>query len=316
MLHELWDEENEQTFCLAGPMGDGARSWLGTTARLTWTVEASSHIEAMQLYYDHMGWGTYKSDWPDLDTEPYASKGWELAFATRADGQIDATLEGDWPLFNEALSDSISSLPPMGTTESGPSSYWLEVAANTLDRLEVAASEGVIASGNWTSIQLLDGNIAAANDYADPADAETVSVEAYPALLAEWRNRIRQSDAKSELPQTYRRNAAAPIDEPSRQEVEQKWRELLAGASSREEIAAWARLWVWAPMKVEAEVLVMSALQALDGFDMTHDLAKPNLIRHGGDGPGRRYYHSDDHVRGELERWLTALETEPVDPRL
>jgi hypothetical protein len=63
LLHELWDEDNnEQTFCLAGPMGDGARKLLSPGARLVWTVEAGSHFEAMTKYYEHMGWGVYRTE--------------------------------------------------------------------------------------------------------------------------------------------------------------------------------------------------------------------------------------------------------------
>ena len=78
MLHELWAEEDgEQTLCLAGPMGDDARRLLGPTARLVWTVEAKSHFEVMTLYYEHMGWGTYTTDFPDVDHQTYAERGWE-----------------------------------------------------------------------------------------------------------------------------------------------------------------------------------------------------------------------------------------------
>ena len=77
--HELWEEDDgdEQTLCFAGPMGDGARATLRPGARLTWTVEASSHFEAMTLYYEHMGWGEYTTDFPDLDRRTYADLGWE-----------------------------------------------------------------------------------------------------------------------------------------------------------------------------------------------------------------------------------------------
>lgn len=78
VLHELWDEgEDGQTFCLAGPMGDDARASLGPTARLVWTVEAESHLEAMTAYWAHMGWGVYVSDYPEVDSQTYASRGWE-----------------------------------------------------------------------------------------------------------------------------------------------------------------------------------------------------------------------------------------------
>jgi hypothetical protein len=75
VLHELWDEGDEGlTFCLAGPMGDGARRLLGAGARI---VEARSHFEAMSRYHEHMGWGEYSTDYPEFDMQPYSERGWE-----------------------------------------------------------------------------------------------------------------------------------------------------------------------------------------------------------------------------------------------
>ncbi|KAF1066519.1 MAG: hypothetical protein GAK45_01898 [Pseudomonas citronellolis] len=72
MRHELWQEPDGQfTFCLAGPRGDNARALLGAAARLVWQVEAGNHLEAMQRYYAHMGWGDYHSAEPALDARPY-----------------------------------------------------------------------------------------------------------------------------------------------------------------------------------------------------------------------------------------------------
>jgi hypothetical protein len=79
VLHELWDDPNEEgryTFCLAGPKGDGARATLSSTARLTWTVEADSHFQAMTRYYEHMGWGRYETD-QEWDRKTYSEHGWE-----------------------------------------------------------------------------------------------------------------------------------------------------------------------------------------------------------------------------------------------
>ncbi len=79
VLHELWEDpedEGRYTFCLAGPMGDVARSLRSPSARLTWTVEAASHFRAMTLYYEHQGWGTYTTD-QDWDRQTYAEYGWE-----------------------------------------------------------------------------------------------------------------------------------------------------------------------------------------------------------------------------------------------
>jgi hypothetical protein len=78
MRHELWIEENgQQTFCLAGPHGDGARKLLTPQAKLVWTVEASSHYDAMCKYYAHMGWGAYTTDFPEQDKKTYRDLGWE-----------------------------------------------------------------------------------------------------------------------------------------------------------------------------------------------------------------------------------------------
>jgi hypothetical protein len=71
LVHELWVEsDEEQTFCLAGPMGEDARSLLAPGARRVWTVKAESHFDAMRKYYEHMEWGEYTTEhaW---DHEPY-----------------------------------------------------------------------------------------------------------------------------------------------------------------------------------------------------------------------------------------------------
>jgi len=78
MKHELWFEsEKEQTFCLAGPHGDSARKLLSADAKLVWTCEAKSHFEAMQKYYQHMSWGEYTTDFPEIDKKTYVELGWD-----------------------------------------------------------------------------------------------------------------------------------------------------------------------------------------------------------------------------------------------
>jgi hypothetical protein len=78
MKHELWIEsEDEQTFCLAGHHGDEARKLLGENARLVWTCDAGCHFDAMNKYYEYMGWGEYKSGYPEQDKITYKELGWE-----------------------------------------------------------------------------------------------------------------------------------------------------------------------------------------------------------------------------------------------
>ena len=100
---------------------------------------------------------------------------------------------------------------------------------------------------------------------------------------------------------------------PTRTEVERRWRALIAGTTTREEIHAWAKPWVeenWAGL----EPMVEGALQTLHGFDMTHPSENRNLLRHGGRVEGRPYYHSDRHVEQELDRWLARLTRYDDDP--
>ena len=81
MLHELWIESTEQTFCLAAPNGDAARALLQPGARCVWTVEADSYFEAMTKYYEYMDWGKCKSDFPDRQAAIFTARrptsGWQ-----------------------------------------------------------------------------------------------------------------------------------------------------------------------------------------------------------------------------------------------
>jgi hypothetical protein len=78
MKHELWIEsETEQTFCMAGLHGEPARKHLVPGAKLAWSCEAVSHFDAMTKYYEYMGWGEYKSDFPEQDKKSYVELGWE-----------------------------------------------------------------------------------------------------------------------------------------------------------------------------------------------------------------------------------------------
>jgi hypothetical protein len=78
VLHELWEDPDDGslTLVLAGQRGDAARALLSKSARLTWTVEAESHFQAMTLYYEHMGWGPYTAR-DEGDLPSYAELGWE-----------------------------------------------------------------------------------------------------------------------------------------------------------------------------------------------------------------------------------------------
>jgi hypothetical protein len=72
---EIWQSMEGEciatTVCLAGPDGDHARAMLEQDAVLKRTYQAYSELDQMQKYYDHMDFGIYHSEWPDLAVRPY-----------------------------------------------------------------------------------------------------------------------------------------------------------------------------------------------------------------------------------------------------
>ena len=71
MKFELWLEEGSQLFCRADSLGDSARAMLDADAWLEWEVEASSYLDAMTKYYEHMDWGEYRSENLELELQLY-----------------------------------------------------------------------------------------------------------------------------------------------------------------------------------------------------------------------------------------------------
>lgn len=136
----------------------------------------------------------------------------DVRFTVRDDGQVDAALIGDWDLFNEALGDSISSLPPRGAAGAGPSTYWIDVARQGALRAREANDDRPFTGGNITLLRMTGGRVEARYDFADEDEAgQFMDFDDFVSLLAEWRMRVeaRAGTSDSPLPETYRRNPAA-----------------------------------------------------------------------------------------------------------
>jgi hypothetical protein len=132
----------------------------------------------------------------------------DLAFSLRADGQVDLHLGPAWPMFNEALSDSISSLPPRGAQGNGPSTYWIDVAEAGVLRAAETGDTRRFTGGNVTLLKLEGDQVVATLDFSDDEPRESMPIEDFLDLLREWRRRVLVSaaSASSPLPETYRRN--------------------------------------------------------------------------------------------------------------
>jgi hypothetical protein len=88
---------------------------------------------------------------------------------------------------------------------------------------------------------------------------------------------------------------------PTRQEVEQRWLDVLQQRVPREEAHAWAVPWVeGTPEAPCPDLMVGLGLTYLHGFDTTNDPEAPHLSRHGGPGV---YAKSLEDVREDLEYW-------------
>ena len=72
--HEVWeDPEGLTTLCLADKRGDDCRKLLEPDSKLIHTLYASSHYDAMTIYYKFMNWGIYTTEF-EVDKLPYEKK--------------------------------------------------------------------------------------------------------------------------------------------------------------------------------------------------------------------------------------------------
>ena len=134
----------------------------------------------------------------------------EVEFVSaRGDGTIDARLGDDWPIFNEALADAVSSLPPRGSDETRLSTYWIDQTLSRLEVLQQHSEPRPIASGNAYSLVFDGDGVEAVFDYGDPnEDVELMSVDDFRRILHGWRARVvvAQAHETRTVPETYRRN--------------------------------------------------------------------------------------------------------------
>lgn len=96
----------------------------------------------------------------------------------------------------------------------------------------------------------------------------------------------------------------------SRVDIEEKWTAIIEGRLTREEVHAWAH-----PIMLgddpSDDLMVMSAIQYLDGFDLVNDPESGELLRHGAPGD---YLRSTAEVAQELQRWRANCVAYDADP--
>jgi hypothetical protein len=136
----------------------------------------------------------------------------DVTFKTRPDGQVDAYLSDEWRVFNAALGDSISSLPPRGARGVGPSTYWINVAEDGARRCAESGDEKPFTCGNITLLRVRGEQVIASFEFDDESEpGEAMPLGDFLSMLTEWRERVIESASKAveALPETYRRNPQA-----------------------------------------------------------------------------------------------------------
>jgi hypothetical protein len=102
---------------------------------------------------------------------------------------------------------------------------------------------------------------------------------------------------------------------PQRGEIERRWRALVDGSMTREEVHEWTLPWVepWAGGYEDGPWpdMTYGALQNLHGFDSAYMPETPNLIHHGQPGT---YDKSREDIQRELDAWLSACNRYDHDP--
>jgi hypothetical protein len=122
----------------------------------------------------------------------------EPTFEVRADGVIEMHVDPRNGTMDTALNDAVTSRAPRGAVHAGLSTYWID---RTEQRARAAAAEGIdrpFASGNVTYLRVAGDRVVAGFDFdPDEAEAESVPLADFLAVLAAWRERVIEAGGAS-----------------------------------------------------------------------------------------------------------------------
>lgn len=126
----------------------------------------------------------------------------DVTYFRSPDGAVYARLEPEWDGFNEVLSDAITPLPPIGSSEPSLSTYWIDRAIRKCED----GNNGPVQGGNTTTLVLRGSEVVATSDY-ELFDDESMSVHDFLDILRQWRAEVisvKDRD-RPQIPETYRR---------------------------------------------------------------------------------------------------------------
>jgi hypothetical protein len=98
---------------------------------------------------------------------------------------------------------------------------------------------------------------------------------------------------------------------PTRAEVTSRWQKVARREVSREVVSRWAEPLMFTEFDSQPDVMVMSAVQYLHGFDMTSRSNDGRLVGH---GPPGNYLRSLREVAELLDEWVAKCVAFDGDP--
>ena len=105
------------------------------------------------------------------------------AFSISSDGVINIDLGPDWAAFNETLMDAVTTRAPRGSSESNPSTYWIDRALLAVDS---GTREQPFLWGNGTELRLSGDEVVAHSQY-EAFEDQGMPLTDFIQLLKAWR---------------------------------------------------------------------------------------------------------------------------------
>jgi hypothetical protein len=92
------------------------------------------------------------------------------------------------------------------------------------------------------------------------------------------------------------------MEEPTREDIEERWKAIIEGRVSREDVHAWAVPWVERTWRFKDPMVSVGATY-LHGYDLTFDPAVgEGVVRHAM-SEGWAYLKPIEEIRSDLEHW-------------
>jgi len=113
----------------------------------------------------------------------------QITFKQSPDWIIEADLGPKFPGFNQALYDAVSTIPPRGSSDDCPSSYWIDRALESLTRQPQDPARPFL-EGNTTALYT-DGRVVRAHSLYELFEDEVISLPDFADVLQQWREAVR-----------------------------------------------------------------------------------------------------------------------------